>query len=340
MPPWVRRRPSSWTFPRRAAPRAGEERAVGRPRERAPGRDAAHTGARQLGHARAVRQGEHVDRHAHLLDDAEIAPRSARPGRRRHRRPRRDRRAGARSCRPGRRRRGGGSRPWRSARAAPRGCGRLAQRRPRARRRGRRRRSGPPQGRSPRSSSRPRPPRRGARRSPRRRQARRGSSARCRRSAARRGRGELGDVRDELVGAPACRACRATTRARRWSSRALRVERGEQPRRADVPRIRQHEEPVGVQRPEPGSALVLEHRPTLWSSGGGPTLQGSRATPDPPCGSVSCAKGWRGPDLNRRHHGFQPCALPTELPRPAAIDSSACAWPPPPSCGVPLIDSA
>ena len=25
---------------------------------------------------------------------------------------------------------------------------------------------------------------------------------------------------------------------------------------------------------------------------------------------------WRGPDLNRRHHGFQPCALPTELPRP------------------------
>ena len=25
---------------------------------------------------------------------------------------------------------------------------------------------------------------------------------------------------------------------------------------------------------------------------------------------------WRGPDSNRRHHGFQPCALPTELPRP------------------------
>ena len=27
---------------------------------------------------------------------------------------------------------------------------------------------------------------------------------------------------------------------------------------------------------------------------------------------------WRGPESNRRHHGFQPCALPTELPRPAA----------------------
>src|SRR5262249_33672999 len=28
---------------------------------------------------------------------------------------------------------------------------------------------------------------------------------------------------------------------------------------------------------------------------------------------------WRGPDLNRRHHGFQPCALPTELPRQRAL---------------------
>ena len=27
------------------------------------------------------------------------------------------------------------------------------------------------------------------------------------------------------------------------------------------------------------------------------------------------AETWREPDLNRRHHGFQPCALPTELPR-------------------------
>jgi hypothetical protein len=27
---------------------------------------------------------------------------------------------------------------------------------------------------------------------------------------------------------------------------------------------------------------------------------------------------WRGPGSNRRHHGFQPCALPTELPRLAA----------------------
>ena len=34
--------------------------------------------------------------------------------------------------------------------------------------------------------------------------------------------------------------------------------------------------------------------------------------------SDRAAREWRGPDLNRRHHGFQPCALPTELPRRAA----------------------
>ena len=34
-------------------------------------------------------------------------------------------------------------------------------------------------------------------------------------------------------------------------------------------------------------------------------------------GGASAAGGeWRGPESNRRHHGFQPCALPTELPRP------------------------
>src|SRR3984957_13934616 len=31
---------------------------------------------------------------------------------------------------------------------------------------------------------------------------------------------------------------------------------------------------------------------------------------------------WREPDLNRRHHGFKPCALPTELPRRDGRQSS------------------
>src|SRR5436305_2334091 len=34
------------------------------------------------------------------------------------------------------------------------------------------------------------------------------------------------------------------------------------------------------------------------------------------------AAKWRGPESNRRHHGFQPCALPTELPRRAVGKSS------------------
>src|SRR5919108_6613741 len=35
---------------------------------------------------------------------------------------------------------------------------------------------------------------------------------------------------------------------------------------------------------------------------------------------------WRGPESNRRHHGFQPCALPTELPRPRAECSRRRYW--------------
>src|SRR3954451_17768188 len=30
---------------------------------------------------------------------------------------------------------------------------------------------------------------------------------------------------------------------------------------------------------------------------------------------TAAPREWRGPESNRRHHGFQPCALPTELPR-------------------------
>ena len=49
-------------------------------------------------------------------------------------------------------------------------------------------------------------------------------------------------------------------------------------------------------------------RQTLWRSCSRRTAS-TDATPAPP------AVEWREPDLNRRHHGFQPCALPTELPR-------------------------
>src|SRR3954451_2391730 len=35
------------------------------------------------------------------------------------------------------------------------------------------------------------------------------------------------------------------------------------------------------------------------------------------------ASKWRGPESNRRHHDFQSCALPTELPRRAGANGSA-----------------
>src|SRR4029453_639050 len=38
---------------------------------------------------------------------------------------------------------------------------------------------------------------------------------------------------------------------------------------------------------------------------------------------VTQRRRWRGPESNRRHHGFQPCALPTELPRRARQCSRA-----------------
>ena len=51
-----------------------------------------------------------------------------------------------------------------------------------------------------------------------------------------------------------------------------------------------------------------------------------------PARALSAGWGkWRGPDLNRRHHGFQPCALPAELPR-LETASLAAPWAPP-RCG-------
>ena len=40
------------------------------------------------------------------------------------------------------------------------------------------------------------------------------------------------------------------------------------------------------------------------------------ADEDDRASATAAPREWRGPESNRRHHGFQPCALPTELPRP------------------------
>src|SRR4029453_8299498 len=44
--------------------------------------------------------------------------------------------------------------------------------------------------------------------------------------------------------------------------------------------------------------------------------ESSEVVMPPRSGGGLRSRGWRGPESNRRHHGFQPCALPTELPRP------------------------
>ena len=58
----------------------------------------------------------------------------------------------------------------------------------------------------------------------------------------------------------------------------------------------------------PGVARVVLGRPCL-------TRRAPRDDGRPAEAPAPQAGEWREPDLNRRHHGFQPCALPTELPR-------------------------
>ena len=61
------------------------------------------------------------------------------------------------------------------------------------------------------------------------------------------------------------------------------------------------------------------------------TAQGTRAKRACPSEAGEAAKSkWRGPDSNRRHPGFQPSALPAELPRRGWAAVSV-AGPPPPA---------
>ena len=64
--------------------------------------------------------------------------------------------------------------------------------------------------------------------------------------------------------------------------------------------------------------LLLRRRPALESHpGGGAAPSGVYALFRNPLPRIpeKLQEAWREPDLNRRHHGFQPCALPAELPR-------------------------
>ena len=60
------------------------------------------------------------------------------------------------------------------------------------------------------------------------------------------------------------------------------------------------------------------------------TAQGTRAKRACPSEAGEAAKSkWRGPDSNRRHPGFQPSALPAELPRRGWAAVSVAGHPPP-----------
>ena len=50
---------------------------------------------------------------------------------------------------------------------------------------------------------------------------------------------------------------------------------------------------------------------------GSDACESTRATEDAAARRCPAAARWRGPESNRRHHDFQSCALPTELPRQA-----------------------
>ena len=73
-----------------------------------------------------------------------------------------------------------------------------------------------------------------------------------------------------------------------------------------------HRRPRRGRKPHGGRA---RRRPRPAALAGAQSAAVSR--PEGPRAGAGAFLGeeWRGPESNRRHHGFQPCALPTELPR-------------------------
>src|SRR3954463_14319998 len=72
----------------------------------------------------------------------------------------------------------------------------------------------------------------------------------------------------------------------------------------------------------PRDVASVRERPLLRRPPAGRSVRaraGSRATvaPDDAGAGIKPERRWRGPESNRRHHDFQSCALPTELPRRA-----------------------
>ena len=98
---------------------------------------------------------------------------------------------------------------------------------------------------------------------------------------------------------------------RRWQERHVFRRLGIHPAARHA---RLHGIPVRLPGPDLGG--IAPRLPAIRSRGRSPLEVDTR----PPPGRNAMLRDlpkWRGPESNRRHHGFQPCALPTELPRRA-----------------------
>src|SRR4029450_5611710 len=105
-------------------------------------------------------------------------------------------------------------------------------------------------------------------------------------------------------------------------------------------------------KPAPTASCSRASSSTRWLNGSAPRVTRARSNDAPlfPLWTQRGAHGrsanrWRGPESNRRHHGFQPCALPTELPRLESSSLAAILFEPPerqtvlvPKAGAPSID--
>ena len=100
----------------------------------------------------------------------------------------------------------------------------------------------------------------------------------------------------------------------RWRRRVARRVVGDVPRHVADDDDAVGESGAGGDKRDPQRSRAETRAPPSGGRLTGRPRAGScRARPT--TGLISGRAEWRGPDLNRRHHGFQPCALPTELPR-------------------------
>ena len=94
-----------------------------------------------------------------------------------------------------------------------------------------------------------------------------------------------------------------------------------------APQAAPRDQPLHARRLVPLPPLVLRGA-TAWRRETRSRPTPRRATPAFAALATAAAGGWRGPESNWRHHDFQSCALPTELPRLCSSDDGIYRWGP------------